>query len=356
MSKLNLQQNVQGNSNRLENLIKRHEDNLKFLTTQTNQLDESILDLQVSLGKYHSANGAGTASENSTSCTEEDTMEQILKQENSAAGVLCWLNSRQSSIGGSDLGFTKDVLGIVATLAKVEDDNLSRLLSEYLGMQTMLAIVCRTYEGVKALEKYDAEGNINNTSCLHGAGSSAGKRINGRFLVICLEDLRQYVGGFVSNDPQRKLALPKPKLPNEECPKGFLDYAVNMISLDSRNLSYVITNGQGLRETLFYSLFSRLQIYRTQTEMLEALACITDGALSLDGGMIRKSAVFSLGSRKDIEVKFPVASGESDVPEDYIKSETRIRMMKWERANILGDMRREQQLLDYAKANFAGQA
>lgn len=81
----------------------------------------------VSLGKYHSANGAGTASENSTSCTEEDTMEQILKQENSAAGVLCWLNSRRSSIGGSDLGFTKDVLGIVATLAKVEDDNLSRL-------------------------------------------------------------------------------------------------------------------------------------------------------------------------------------------------------------------------------------
>ena len=108
---------------------------------------------------------------------------------------------------------------------------------------------------------------------------------------------RQYVGGFVSNDPQRKLALPKPKLPNEECPKGFLDYAVNMISLDSRNLSYVTTNGQGLRETLFFSLFSRLQIYRTRTEMLEALPCITDGALSLDGGMIRKSAVFSLGSR-----------------------------------------------------------
>lgn len=43
---VSFQQNVQGNSNRLENLIKRHEDNLKFLTTQTNQLDESILDLQ----------------------------------------------------------------------------------------------------------------------------------------------------------------------------------------------------------------------------------------------------------------------------------------------------------------------
>lgn len=64
----------------------------------------------------------------------------------------------------------------------------------------MLAIVCRTYEGVKALEKYDAEGNINNTSCLHGAGSSAGKRINGRFLVICLEDLRQLLNSLFFNE------------------------------------------------------------------------------------------------------------------------------------------------------------
>lgn len=66
-------------------------------------------------------------------------------------------------------------------------------MSEYLGMETMLAIVCRTYEGVKALERYDEEGNIKSGSeetCLHGVGSSVGKRINGRFLVICLEDLR----------------------------------------------------------------------------------------------------------------------------------------------------------------------
>ncbi|XP_024024152.1 protein DEFECTIVE IN MERISTEM SILENCING 3 isoform X3 [Morus notabilis] len=348
MSKLNLQQNAQGNLQSLENTIKQREDNLTFLTAQTNHLDESILDLQ--------ANGTGTESESGLSWTEEDTIEQILKQENSAASVLCRLNSQQSSIQGLDLAFTKDVLGIVATLARVGEDNLSRLLSEYLGMQTMLAIVCRTYEGVKALEKYDEEGNINSTSSLHGAGSSAGKRINGRFLVICLEDLRQYVGEFADNDPQRKLALPKPKLPNGECPKGFLDYAVNLISLDSRNLSCVTANGQGLRETLFYNLFSCLQIYRTRTEMLEALPCVTDGALSLDGGVIRKSGVFFLGSRKDTEVKFPVASGKSDVPEDYIKSEAMIRMMKWERANILGDMRREQELLNCAKANIGGQA
>lgn len=66
-----------------------------------------------------------------------------------------------------------------------------RLLSEYLGLETMLAIVSKTFEGVKALEKYDGEGIVNSRTGLHLLGSSIGKRINGRFLVICLEDLRQ---------------------------------------------------------------------------------------------------------------------------------------------------------------------
>lgn len=54
----------------------------------------------------------------------------------------------------------------------------------------MLAIVCRTYEGVEALEKYDSKGSIKSNSGLHGLGSSIGKSITGRFVVICLEDLR----------------------------------------------------------------------------------------------------------------------------------------------------------------------
>jgi len=59
----------------------------------------------------------------------------------------------------------------------------------------MLAIVCSTNEGVKALEKYDPEGTINSNGGLHGIGSSTGKKINGRFVVICLEDLRQVIIG-----------------------------------------------------------------------------------------------------------------------------------------------------------------
>ena len=55
----------------------------------------------------------------------------------------------------------------------------------------MLAIVCKTYEGVKALETYDNEGCINKSSGLHRLGASIGRAMDGRFLVICLENLMQ---------------------------------------------------------------------------------------------------------------------------------------------------------------------
>jgi hypothetical protein len=79
----------------------------------------------VSLGRYHcSANVAETANDNS-SHTEEETMRQILQQENSAAGIFCWLKANHLS-RALDLPLTKDVLGVVASLARVDDDNLSR--------------------------------------------------------------------------------------------------------------------------------------------------------------------------------------------------------------------------------------
>lgn len=53
----------------------------------------------------------------------------------------------------------------------------------------MLAIVCKTYEGVKALETYDKQGCINKSSGLHALGASIGRNMDGRFLVICLENI-----------------------------------------------------------------------------------------------------------------------------------------------------------------------
>ena len=54
----------------------------------------------------------------------------------------------------------------------------------------MLAIVCRTYECVKVLEKYDEDGMIISSAGIHGLDSSIKNSIKGRFQVLCLEDLR----------------------------------------------------------------------------------------------------------------------------------------------------------------------
>lgn len=332
--------------------IKQHEDNLKFLKNQKNNLDDSILDMQVVLGKYHSSSALKTENEGpSNEQSEGETTAQILRHENSAAGILCQMKSRHV-IQSPHVPLTKDVLGIVATLGKVDDDNLSRLFSEYLGVQIMLAIVCKTFEGVKALETYDSENYINKASGLHGLGASIGKALDGRFHVICLESLRPYVGDFMSDDPQKRLDLLKPRLPNGECPSGFLGFAVNMINVESSNLYCVVSSGYGLRETLFYHLFSRLQVYKTRADMLLALPCISDGALSLDGGMIRATGLFSLGNREDVDVRFPKSSGMSNLPMNYFETDNNLREMKWKKEKMVEDIRREQSLLDQAKFNF----
>lgn len=66
----------------------------------------------------------------------------------------------------------------------------NRILSEYLGLDTMLALVCKTYNGVEALETYDNEGYVSKSSGVHGLSASVGRPIDGRFNVICLEKLR----------------------------------------------------------------------------------------------------------------------------------------------------------------------
>ena len=52
-------------------------------------------------------------------------MEEILRHEKSAAGVLCQLKARHGA-QASNIPMTKGVLGIVAALGKVDDDDLSR--------------------------------------------------------------------------------------------------------------------------------------------------------------------------------------------------------------------------------------
>lgn len=63
----------------------------------------------------------------------------------------------------------------------------------------MMAIVCKTYESVRALETYNQDGCIDKTSGLHRLGASIGRAIDGRFHVICLESLRYQSLIFVSD-------------------------------------------------------------------------------------------------------------------------------------------------------------
>ncbi|CAJ1974403.1 unnamed protein product [Sphenostylis stenocarpa] len=332
--------------------IKQHENNLNHLNSEKSKLDDSILHLQVTIGESEFLSKTTTSDmDNLPSTNDEEVDKQILQHEKSAAGVLCQLKIRHGA-QPSHLTTTKDVVGIVATLGKVEDDNLSRLFSEYLGVETMLAIVCKTYEGVKALEMYEKNGCINKSCGLHGLGASIGRVVDGRFLVICLESLRPYAGNHVMDDAQRKLDILNPRLPNGECPAGFLGFAVNMINVDSSNLFCVTPNGYGLRETLFYNLFSRLQVYKTRAEMIQALPCITDGALSLDGGMVRSCGVFTLGNREDIDLRFPRPERSMELDNHNIEIARQLKEVRWKKEKILEELKREQTLLDMTRSNF----
>ncbi|XP_042408244.1 protein DEFECTIVE IN MERISTEM SILENCING 3-like [Zingiber officinale] len=332
--------------------IKHHEDNLKFLKAQIDGIDESILDLQVELGKYHSRALETENSNLSPEKSENHTVENILKQERSVAGLIYYMKLDHGPLAAK-LPLTKDVLGVVATLGKVHDDNFSRILSEYLGLENMMAVVCKTYEGVMALEKYNKDGMIERRSGLNGLGLSVAQNIQGRYLVYCIENLRPYVGEFIPEDPQRRLDLLKPRLANGETPPEFIGFAVNMIDLDRMHLAYITPNGLGLRETLFYNLFSRLQVYKTRSGMQCAMPYISDGAISLDGGIMKNNGVYYLGDRNNIEVRFPISSGISRLPENVIETEKNLKLINWKKERFFEDMKREETLLNKAKALFA---
>nr|GLL38881.1 protein DEFECTIVE IN MERISTEM SILENCING 3-like isoform X1 [Ipomoea trifida]GLL38883.1 protein DEFECTIVE IN MERISTEM SILENCING 3-like isoform X1 [Ipomoea trifida] len=331
--------------------VKQHEDNIKFLKSKMNMLDDSIVDHQVALGKYHSASVPSMVTNDlSHPRCQEKIFERILRHERSAAAIVCQLKALEGTqIYNRPL--SSDVLGIVATLGTVADDNLSWILSDYLGSETMLAVVCKTYDGIKELEKYNHDGFINKSSGLHGLGTSAGMPLYGRFIAICLESLSPYAGNFIVDDPEKRLDLLKPRLPSGETPPGFLGFAVNMIDVDGKNLYCVTSSGCGLRETLFYSLFSSLQVYKTRAEMLMAMPCISNGAVSLDGGMIKSTGIYSLGNR-EVDVEFPKTMGTWKLPETYVGIETRLKEMRWMKERASQDLHREQALLEHARHNF----
>jgi hypothetical protein len=126
-------------------------------------------------------------------------------------------------------------------------------------------------------------------------------------LILCTTTLcRPFSGEVMIDDPQRHLILHKPRLPSGEAPPGFLGFAVNMIHMDQAYLSCLTPNGHGLRETLFYSLFSHLQVYKTTADLRSAIPLISHGAISLDGSILRPNGSFCLGDRYTNMKFFPL--------------------------------------------------
>ncbi|KAK9063144.1 hypothetical protein SSX86_017014 [Deinandra increscens subsp. villosa] len=205
-------------------------------------------------------------------------------------------------------GLMGNIIGIVALLGTASTFELSRLFAEYLGDQ-MLAVVCKYYKDVRLLESYRTNGKLNPELALHLFARELGQSINSRFHVLCIEDIRACKA---KKDVHGNLLFRTPTLSDGSIPVGFLGYAVNMIKIDVDHLDTKTDSGCGLRETLFYRLFGKTQVYKTREDMIRAIPCIKCGAVSLEGGIFRGNGAVSLGCLEP-DIIFPVVPARNEL-------------------------------------------
>lgn len=221
-------------------------------------------------------------------------------------------------------GAGSDILGIVALLACVENDLLNRALVDYLGIEKMLMIVCRSEKGLKYLQKLKSERSEVDDFTLHAFARSRNRSISGTFRVLILNEASFYKrsDGLPSVDkehPQKLLLIPDPGPKHKPCPKGYLGYAVNLLRFNPQQLEcYATPAKHGLRESLFFQLFSYLQVYDTKEHMLAAQEFHTTGAVSLDGGLIHAKRFLEHVLGEEPAVKFPVLQEEK--PENHLNN------------------------------------
>ncbi|KAI3458000.1 hypothetical protein Pfo_014663 [Paulownia fortunei] len=252
---------------------------LEMLNDHRSHIQQLISDLEASVDRGNVL----------STCGKELTLKQIESKSRSAAAVICKLLEEVPFESRP-----QDILGVVALLGTVESIELSRMLAQYLGDDQMRAIVCTNYAAACCLE--------NNT--LHEFATKFGQSISGGYLALCLEDIRPSIRE-PSRDPQKLLPFEIPTLPNGNVPQGFLGYAANMISIEASHLHWRTKSGHGLRETLFFRLFGEIQVYKDRECMMMARSCIKDGAVSLDGGIMRGNGLVSLGHWEP-DIIFPV--------------------------------------------------
>lgn len=277
------------------------EKSLITLKSHKEKLQKRILELEVSVQSNYSSQ---------SDLNEINLMMETIEQKDAtAAGILC-LFSRSYPFQDPETNM-KDIVGIVALLGTVQSKDLSRILTEYLGEDQMLSVVCGSYLAASALEEYTENGEVDHSKALYDIATHEGKQLHGRFQVICLDNIRPYEG-IISSDPQRKLLLPEPTFQSKGVPPGFLGYAVNMINMNTNHMQLRTAAGHGLRQTLFYSLFGELQVYETRKCMHQARPVIKHGAISLDGGIIRGNGFLSLGYGEP-DIRFPVVPLENQM-------------------------------------------
>ncbi|KAG2240206.1 hypothetical protein Bca52824_090967 [Brassica carinata] len=270
------------------------DERLKRLVAEQEQAEQELITLQASLEP------SGVSFPECLS-TKESMMKHIEeKHPNTDASVFCSLY-RNSPAPKSLLLSKQGVFGIVALLGSVASTSLSRVLSAYLGKDTMLALVCKS----SGLIQYS-------DLRLQAEAARLGRPITKPTQVICLDATSPWIGGVVENDPQRKLAMDDPKQADGDPIPGFQGYAVNMINLAEEELIIKTNDGHGLRETLFYSLFRKLQVYETQAQAEEALKHISgDGAVSLDGFIAKGNKIITPRCSKT-EIHFPITVRENE--------------------------------------------
>ncbi|XP_023635760.1 uncharacterized protein LOC17884597 [Capsella rubella] len=288
------------------------EERLKCLEDEQNHAKEELNTLQASLEPL------GATFPECLS-TKESMMKQIEeKHQDTAASVFCCLY-REAPPPQSLFLSKKGVFGLVALLGSVPSTSLSRVLSEYLGEDIMLALVCKSAQCVPSSAAYLR---------LQSEADKLGRSItNHRFHVLCLDAIRPWKDGLLENDPQKKLAMEDPKLSDGDPIPGFKGYAVNMIDLAIEELSIQTYSGYGLRETLFYSLFENLQVYETQKQVEAALPHINGGgAVSLDGFIAKGNGfIYSGCSKPEIHFPITVKENEEEKLRKYEKARDRVR-------------------------------
>ncbi|XP_019097222.1 PREDICTED: uncharacterized protein LOC104770816 isoform X1 [Camelina sativa] len=273
------------------------DERLKCLEAELNQAKEEFNTLQASL-EHLGATFPECLS------TKESMMKQIEeKHPDTAASVFCYLY-RKGAPPQSLLLSKKGLFGLVAILGSVASTSLSRVLSEYLGEDLMLSLVCKSAQCGSSSAEYRR---------LQSEAVRLGRSItNHRFHVLCLDAIRPWKDGLLENDPQKKLAMDDPKLSDGDPIPGFKGYAVNMIDLDPVELCIQTYSGYGLRETLFYHLFGNLQVYETQKQVEAALPHINGGgAVSLDGFIAKGNGFIYSGCSKP-EIHFPITVTENE--------------------------------------------